>query len=668
MEFINLFEPITINRVLVRNRIVMPAMALAYTNDYSFSRRFKAFYRERALGGVGLMIIGPFAIDKIGSTQFMPGIFEDRHIPSIREFIAELHKDSEARLGIQLMQMGRYASSRNTGIIPMAPSAIPSKLTGEVPREMTLADIEDVKEAFAQASRRAVNTGFDYIEILAAGGYLIGEFLSPVTNRRTDQYGGHLKNRMRFGLEVIDRVRQAAGKDFAIGIRVSGHDFLEGGHTDTESALFCAEAENSGVDCINVTGGWHETNVPQITGEVPSGAFLHLARAIKGNVKVPVFASNRLGDPVLAERALRSGAADMICWGRPLLADPELPKKVQKGTLDEIVPCITCNQGCFDSLLSGSSVCCTVNPRLGRELDIEIKKAQIKKRIIVAGGGPSGMEFALTASQRGHHVTLYEKNSYLGGQLNLAAAVPGKKDFFNLVKSFEKRMQVNGVNVNLQTALTEHDIEEKRPDVLVVASGAMPAPMNVQGIDHQHVINAWDVLSDKAPKIGSRVIIVGGSATGCETALYVGNLGVLDPETFTFLAYHSADDGDKIRGLLYKPGRRITVIDVMERFAVNMGPSTRWPLMKRLKLMGIDFRPRTKLVEITEDAVTVETEAGRESISADTVIIAVGSKSTDNLMRETKFDRSKLFAIGDAKEPRNITDAIREGFDLALRI
>jgi len=286
----------------------------------------------------------------------------------------------------------------------------------------------------------------------------------------------------------------------------------------------------------------------------------------------------------------------------------------------------------------------------------------------VAGGGPSGMEFALTASQRGHHVTLCEKNSYLGGQLNLAAAVPGKKDFCNLIRSFEKRMQINGVIVNLQTALTARDIEEERPEVLVVASGAMPAPIHVPGIDHPRVVNAWDVLSDKATKIGSRVVIVGGSATGCETALYVANLGVLDPETFTFLVYHSVDDPDKIRKLLYKPLRRITVIDVMERFAMNIGPSTRWPLMKRLKLMGIDLRPRTKLLEITEDAVTVDTEAGRESISADTVIIAVGSKSNDNLIRETKLEKSELFAIGDSKEPRNITDAIREGFDLALRI
>jgi 2,4-dienoyl-CoA reductase (NADPH2) len=219
--------------------------------------------------------------------------------------------------------------------------------------------------------------------------------------------------------------------------------------------------------------------------------------------------------------------------------------------------------------------------------------AEIKKRIFVAGGGPSGMEFALTASQRGHHVTLYEKNSYLGGQLNLAAAVPGKKDFRNLVRSFEKRMLINGVSVNLQTTLTAAEVEENRPDVLVVASGAIPASINVPGTDHPRVVNAWDVLSNEAPKIGSRVVIVGGSATGCETALYVANQGALDPETFTFLVYHSVDDVDKIRKLLYKPGRRITVIDVVERFAMNMGPYA-LALNEKTKTQGYRIQAKNK--------------------------------------------------------------------------
>ena len=573
----------------------MPAMALAYTEDYTFSSRFKAFYRKRAKGGLGLMVIGPVAIDKVGSTPLMPGLFDDKYIGPIREFTDELHKDTDAKIGIQLMQLGRFASSSYTGVPPIAPSAIASPISGEVPREMTRDDIEEVKEAYAQGARRAMEAGFDYVEVLAAGGYLIGEFLSPVTNHRTDEYGGPIENRMRFGLEVIKRVRQAVGKDSAMGIRVSGHDFMEGGHTNIESALFCTEAEKVGVNSINVTGGWHESYIPQITTNVPPGAFLYLARGIKDKVSVPVFASNRLGDPLVAERALRSGAADMICWGRPLLADPELPIKVETGKLNEIVSCIGCNQGCFDQLLSGFSVCCVLNPRVGREADTEIKEARVKKKIYVAGGGPAGMEFALVAKQRGHDVTLYEKEERLGGQVNLVAASPGKKEFLNVVKSLKNRMAISGVGIKSKTNLTSKVVEEEHPDVLVVASGARPIEINVPGIAQPHVVSAWDVLNDMVPDIGKEVVIVGGSATGCETALLVANLGVLEPETFTFLHYHSAEDVDRIRKLLHSAGRKITVIDILERMAGNVGVSTRWSLIKSLRLMGVELRPKTKL-------------------------------------------------------------------------
>jgi 2,4-dienoyl-CoA reductase (NADPH2) len=668
VKFIKLFEPITINHLIIKNRIVMPAMALAYTEDYTFSSRFKAFYRKRAKGGLGLMVIGPVAIDKVGSTPLMPGLFDDKYIGPIREFTDELHKDTDAKIGIQLMQLGRFASSSYTGVPPIAPSAIASPISGEVPREMTRDDIEEVKEAYAQGARRAMEAGFDYVEVLAAGGYLIGEFLSPVTNHRTDEYGGPIENRMRFGLEVIKRVRQAVGKDSAMGIRVSGHDFMEGGHTNIESALFCAEAEKVGVNSINVTGGWHESYIPQITTNVPPGAFLYLARGIKDKVSVPVFASNRLGDPLVAERALRSGAADMICWGRPLLADPELPIKVETGKLNEIVYCIGCNQGCFDQLLSGFSVCCVLNPRVGREADTEIKEARVKKKIFVAGGGPAGMEFALVAKQRGHDVTLYEKEERFGGQVNLVAASPGKKEFLNVVKSLKNRMEISGVRIKSKTNLTSKVVEEEHPDVLVVASGARPIEINVPGIAQPHVVSAWDVLNDMVPDIGKQVVIVGGSATGCETALLVANLGVLEPETFTFLHYYSAEDVDRIRKLLLSAGRKITVIDILERMASNVGMSTRWSLIKNLRLMGVKLRPKTKLIEITKDAVIVDTELGKESIPADTVIIAVGSRSVDDLAREVKRGKTEVITIGDAKEPRKITDAVREGFDMALKI
>jgi 2,4-dienoyl-CoA reductase (NADPH2) len=668
MDFVKLFEPITINKTRVKNRIVLPAMGLFMTDDYSFNERYRSFYRERGRGGVGLMIVGPLAVDRVGSAPFMPGLFEDRFVEPLRTFVDEMHKTTDATIGTQLFHMGRYAYSAFSGMTSIGPSAIPSRLTKETPRAMTKDDIEEVKAAFASAARRAKEAGFDYIEIIACTGYLISQFLSPVTNRRTDEYGGPIENRMRFGLEVIRAVREAVGPDAAVGIRIAGNDFMDGGHTNVESALFAAAAQKAGVDAVNVTGGWHETNVPQLTTNVPPGVYVYLARGIRQAVSVPVFASNRLGDPALAEKVLRAGSADMICWGRPLIADPELPDKVRQGRFDEIISCIACNQGCFDSIFYGRAVHCVLNPTVGREDETRIRPAEKKKKVIVAGGGPGGMEFALTAAQRGHDVTLYEKERELGGQINLAKVPPGKHELQKIIDSMKSRMEHFGVRIKTGASVSEKTVKDEKPDYLVVATGARPIDIRVPGIDKPHVVSAWDVLSDRVAEIGRRVVIVGGSATGCETAHYLTSMGVPDPEAFTFLMYHNAEDPLRAMELLHTPGREVVVIDLVDRMADNVSKTARWSLMKSLKLMGVRLMPRTKLLEITDDAVVVETDKGKLTIPADTVVIAVGARSLDELSAGAQKDGVSVITIGDAKGPRKITDAVREGFEEALTI
>ena len=667
MELVRLFEPITINGLEIANRIVMPSMGLGYTDDYTFNERFAGFYRERAEGGVGLMTVGPIAIDTVGAAPFMPGFFDDRNIESLRYFIDEIHGNTRTKVATQLFHMGRNAFSLFTGETPIAPSPVMSTLNHEMPREMTGDDIEDVKNAFASAALRAREAGFDFIELIACTGYLISQFLSPVTNKREDEYGGSFENRMRFGLEVIKQVRDVIGNDFPLGMRIAGNDYLKGGNTNVEAALFATEASKAGIDAINVTGGWHETSIPQLTSNVPPGAYVYLARGVRAKVDVPVFASNRLGDPFVAERALRGGSCDMVCMGRPLIADPELPNKVKEGKLKEVVSCISCNQGCFDALFSGNPVGCILNPRAGRENDLVIKKTITKKRILVAGGGPAGMEFALTAAVRGHDVTLHETKKYLGGQVNLAKSPPGKGELQKLIDSMKNRMDSAGVKVMCKSPVTPEMISN-RHDLVVIASGAEPVNFNVPGIDKPHVVSAWDVLLNNVPTIGQNVVIVGGSATGCETAHFIASMGTPDPGIFTHLMYHGAEDPEVAIQLLYNSGKTITVIDMVNRMADNVGRTGRWSLLKCLRLMGVTLRPQTKLLEITDDSVVVETAHGIESIPADTVILAMGARSLDTLSEECAKKGVHCIKIGDADAPRKITDAVREGFEEALTV
>jgi len=668
MEFVKLFEPITINGLTVKNRTVMPAMGMAYTHDYSFTPRLRAFYRERALGGVGLMTVGPAAIDVRGSAPLMPGLFGDEHVEPLRSFTDELHRDTDVRLATQLIHMGRNAFTFVTGEKPIAPSPVPSRLTGETPREMTPEDILEVQDAYVRAALRARDAGFDLVEVLACTGYLISQFLSPVTNRRTDEYGGTPENRMRFGLEVIRRVRSALGTGFPLGVRIAGHDFMEGGNTNQEAALFAARAEEAGADAVNVTGGWHETSVPQLTSNVPPGCFVYLARGVKRQVNVPVFASNRLGDPELAERTLRSGACDMICWGRPLIADPELPDKVRQGRLDEIVSCISCNQGCFDSIFSGARVSCVLNPRAGREDELRVVAAEVPRKVFVAGGGPAGMECALTAAEAGHHVSLFEKEGALGGQINLARVPPGKRELQKITDSMSRRMARRGVEVLLSNPLTAERVRREAPDVVVVATGARPVGPRVPGADLPHVVNAWDVLMERVADIGRNVVIIGGNATGCETAHYLTVLDVPEPAVFTFLLFHTAEEPAFARKLLHASGRTVTVVDMVDRMAGNVGRTARWSLMKSLRLMGVRLKTGTRLVEITADEVVVETAVGREALPADTVILAVGARSENRLASELAESGTRVITIGDAREPRKLQDAVREGFEAALAL
>ena len=667
MEFPNLFSPIKIKRMELKNRIVMPAMHLGYTPEGEVTDRLLDFYTARARGGVGFIIVGGCPIDEHGGMASMLSITDDRYIPGLGRLTREVRSEG-ARVAAQLYQGGRYThSSMIGGKKPFSASAVRSRLTGETPRALEPDEIPAVQAKFAEAAVRAQEAGFDAVEILGSAGYLISQFLSPLTNLREDRYGGTIENRMRFGLEVVELVREAVGADYPVLMRIAGNEFMEGGNTNREARRFAAELEKVGVDLFNVTGGWHETRVPQLSTFVPRKGFTYLAQGVKSAVSVPVLASNRINDPRLGEEIIRDGEADLVAMARGLLADPDLPNKAREGNTGRIYHCVACNQGCFDRIFRNQPAACLVNPIAGMEKEMAVQPAARSKKVLVVGGGPAGMKAACTAAERGHRVILVEKGNDLGGQLLLNAGIPGRQEMVTGAKDLISNLKTLNVEVEVGREVDKRFIEEMMPDVLVLATGARPSIPDIEGIENKEVVLAWDVLSGKAG-VGREVVIVGGNAVGLETALYLANRGTISPEVLHFLVANRAETGETLEELVNNGSKKITVVEVLGKAGRDIGSSTRWTVMAELRRLGVTVITSARVVKINADGVRIEKEKGKDFLSADSVVIAAGAKSENALSRAVRSLVPEVYTVGDAREPRNALEAIKEGFLAGSRI
>ena len=667
MEFPYLFSPIQVNSLIIRNRMVMTAMHLGYTPDGEVTDRLVKFYAERARGGVGLIILGGCPIDEYGAMVGMVGLSQEKHVPGLKRLTSAV-RATGAKIAAQLYQAGRYTHSAMIGgRKPFSASAVRSRLTGETPRALELHEIPSVQAKFAEAALRAIESGFDAVEILGSAGYLISQFFSPLTNLRGDGYGGSFQNRMRFGIEVVEKVRKAVGPSYPIIMRLAGNDFMEGSNTNSEAALFAHELEKAGVDLFNVTGGWHETRIPQLTMFVPRRAFTYLAQGIKSAVSVPVIASNRINHPRIGEEILRYGEADMVAMARGLLADPDLPEKARTGKADQIFRCVACNQGCFDHVFSFRSVACLVNPRAGCEEEFFVTPSSKPKKVLVIGGGPAGMKAACVAAERGHRVTLVEKSSRLGGQVLLNAKIPGRTEMISVVEDLENNLKSLPVEILLSEEATVSFVRERNPDALILATGASPLRPDLPGISHEDVVMAWDILSG-SKTTGRRVVVIGGNAVGLETALFLAHQGTIPPEVLHFLMTNRAETPETLEKLISKGNKEVCVVEMARKAGVDIGPSTRWTVFSELNRLGVKILTGAKAVEITEEGVKIETDQGTDVIPADSVVVAVGSKSENGLAQELAGEVPELHTIGDAKEPRNAMEAIKEGFLAALKI
>lgn len=662
-----LFTPVRVGKMELKNRIVMPAMHFLPAWDGALLPHHTDYFAERARGGAALIIVGGCTIDDLSGPANMISVKDDKYLPGL-EALARAVKENGARIAAQLYQAGRYAhSALMGGKQAVSSSAVRSKFTGETPRALTLAEIGQVRGNFALAAARVKQAGFDAVEILASAGYLISQFLSPVVNRREDEYGGSFANRMRFGLEVAGEVRRAVGPDFPVIFRVAGNEFVEGGLENAEMAIFCRELEKAGADMINVTGGWHETRVPQITMALPRAGYVYLAAGIKRAVSIPVMACNRINDPLLADRILRDGLADLIGFARGLIADPELPAKAGAGRFEEINRCIACNQGCFDTLFAGQPVTCLVNPRAGAEAARRVAPAARPRKVVVVGGGPAGMEAARVAALRGHSVSLYEQEDELGGQLLLAGIPPGRGEFLTFARYLETQLRKLNVAVHRGIRAAADQILNQNPDAVVLATGARPAVPPIRGSEAPNVSQAWDILAGRADA-GQEVVVIGGGAVGLETALFLAGKGTLDAETLRFLAFNQAERWETLRPLLCEGIKKVAVVEMLRKLGRDIGSSTRWTLLQDATRLGVKTYTRTEAKEITPAGVVAERDGKEIFIPGDTVVLAAGARSENGLYAELKDRLAEVYLIGDAKNPRKALEAVAEGFETGRKI
>jgi len=639
-----LTAPTRIGAMALKNRMVMAPMVTNYAGeDGSVTERLRAYHAERARGGVGLIIVEASYVHPSGKGfRNELGIYSDRLIAGLRTLVDTVHAHG-ARIAIQLYHGGRQTRSSVTGMPIVAPSPIPDPTEPETPKELTKDEIAELVEAFGEAARRAKAAGFDAVEVHGAHGYLIDEFLSPFSNKRDDEYGGPLENRMRLPLEVVRAVRRAVGPGYPVLYRMSADEKVPGGLTLDETKQFARTLEKEGVDALHVSAGVYASAAWIIQPmALPRACLADLAQGIKSVVKVPVIAVGRFNDPEVAEKVLAERKADLVAFGRQLLTDPDTPAKVSQGRLDEVRRCIACCQGCIDELFQDHPITCTVNARVGFERDFPLTKAPRTRKVLVVGGGPAGMEAARVAALRGHDVTLWERSPALGGQLALAAASPEKGEIAEFRNFLTREMDRLKVKVVVDRQATLEGIRAEKPDVVVVATGARPAGLDVPGAEGENVVAAWDVLTGKA-RPGTQVAVLGGGLVGCETA-----------------------------EMLARNGHKVTIIEMLPKIASDVGPLVGALLLDRLERYGVKVITGARVLSISEHEVVVDgpdTKAGGKTLSGfDTIVSAVGSSPNDDLVRELEGSGLDYYVIGDALRPRRITQAVSEAMRAASEI
>jgi 2,4-dienoyl-CoA reductase (NADPH2) len=666
----HIFTPLDLGFTKIKNRILMGSMHTGLEEIKNGIEKMAAFYEARAKGGVGLIVTGGIAPNRAGWTSPFAARMTSKKHAKEHQVITERVHNAGGKICMQILHSGRYGYHP----LAVAPSAIKSLISPFKPRALSKRGVENTIKDFVNAAKLAQLAGYDGVEVMGSEGYLINEFISKSTNKRTDEYGGSFENRIKFPIDIVRRIREACGENFILIYRLSMLDLIEEGSTKEEVVLLGKEIEKAGANIINTGIGWHEARIPTIATMVPKGGFAWVTEMIKKELSVPLITTNRINDPVTAEGILASGQADMISMARPFLADAELVKKAEENRSDEINICIACNQACLDHVFERKRATCLVNPRACYETDLLPEVVKNTKNIAVIGAGMAGMSFALEALKRGHRVSIFEKQEEVGGQFKLAATIPGKEDFKDSIAYFEHMLTKKNVTWKLGTEASLDQLKEF--DEVVISSGVLPRKILIPGIENEKVISYPDLLSGKK-KAGHRVAIIGAGGIAYDVAEYLTHPKSDAPKE-QFIAMWGIDPTLEAQGGLlvsgpekYKAAREVYMLKrSIGKFGKSLGKTTGWIHRMMIKKAKVNLIQGVEYDKIDDEGLHISAADKKHCLKVDSIVICAGQVSNKSLFDNCLEAGLSTHIIGGAREAGELDAkaAIREGVELGMRI
>jgi 2,4-dienoyl-CoA reductase (NADPH2) len=672
----HLLAPLDLGFTTLKNRVLMGSMHTGL-EDGNQHDRLSAYFAERARGEVGLIVTGGYAPNRAGWVKPFAGKLTTRREAARHRQITDTVHAEGGKIALQILHAGRYAYHP----FSVAPSRIRSPITPFTPRALSSSGVEKQIQDFVKCAALAREAGYDGVEIMGSEGYFINEFLVSHTNQREDQWGGDYSQRMRLPVEIVARTREAVGDDFIIIYRLSMIDLIPDGSSWEETVTLAKAIEDAGATIINTGIGWHEARVPTIATSVPRAAFTWVTRKMKQEVSIPLVTSNRINLPATAEQVLADGSADMVSMARPLLADPDFVRKARESRADEINVCIACNQACLDHTFSNKMSSCLVNPRACHETELNYVASATKKRFGVVGSGPAGISASLVLAERGFHVDLYEASAEIGGQLNMAKVIPGKEEFHEMLRYFERQLELKGVHVHLNSRVVASDLVEKNYDGVIIASGVTPRDPKIEGQDHAKVLSYIDVLRERKP-VGERVAIIGAGGIGFDVAEFLvsdGDSSTLDLHEW-LTEWGVVDPADSRGGIatnrapLDPPAREVTLLQRKAgKHGAKLGKTTGWIHRATLKMNDVQMIGDINYERIGDEGLLVSYGKKREHptwLDVDNIVLCAGQLPLQELKEPLDAAGIPNYVIGgaDVAAELDAKRAIDQGSRLAARL